>query len=259
MSDISRRRLATGLVIVLAGAGLTGPSAALAGSGSAPTRAYQIPNLSDVIGQIRAYYDGPDADHVGADADGEWGKEVALVVGAGLDHLKAAVRGGVTRPAIVLDIDDTCLETESTYRSDQGFAYDGPVWYTYAYARKTFPAIRPTLRLARWAHAHGVEVFYITGRRETTVRAANGVTYDIRRQTLADLAAKGFPIDSAHLFLRPASDRRHSVVPYKSGTRRKIQSQGFHIVVNAGDQWSDLEGGYADKTIKLPNPMYRLP
>jgi hypothetical protein len=257
VSGISRRRLVTGLAIVLAGAGLAGPSAAAAGS--APTRAYQIPNLTDVIGQIRAYYDGPDADHAGADADGAWGKEVALVVGAGLSHLQAAVRGGVSRPAIVLDIDDTCLETESTYRSDQGFAYDGPVWYTYAYARKTFPAIRPTLRLATWAHSHGVEVFYVTGRRAMSVRAANGVTYDIRRQTLADLAAKGFPIDSAHLFLRPASDRRHSVVPFKSGTRREIQRRGFHIVVNAGDQWSDLEGGYADKTVKLPNPMYRLP
>ena len=48
-------------------------------------------------------------------------------------------------------------------------------------------------------------------------------------------------------------------IQYKSGTRAYIESQGYDIVANFGDQFSDLEGGFADKTFKLPNPNYYLP
>ena len=30
-------------------------------------------------------------------------------------------------------------------------------------------------------------------------------------------------------------------------------------MLNVGDQFSDLQGGYADKALKLPNPTYYLP
>jgi predicted secreted acid phosphatase len=46
---------------------------------------------------------------------------------------------------------------------------------------------------------------------------------------------------------------------YKSGTRAYIESQGYNIVANFGDQYSDLLGGYADRTFKMPNPNYYLP
>jgi predicted secreted acid phosphatase len=46
---------------------------------------------------------------------------------------------------------------------------------------------------------------------------------------------------------------------YKSGTRAYIESQGYDIVGNFGDQFSDLNGGFADKTFKMPNPNYFLP
>jgi hypothetical protein len=46
---------------------------------------------------------------------------------------------------------------------------------------------------------------------------------------------------------------------YKSGVRAHIESLGYEIVGNFGDQFSDLEGGFADKTFKLPNPNYFLP
>ena len=45
----------------------------------------------------------------------------------------------------------------------------------------------------------------------------------------------------------------------KSGTRAYIESLGFKIVANFGDQFSDLLGGYAVKTFKMPNPNYYLP
>ena len=34
---------------------------------------------------------------------------------------------------------------------------------------------------------------------------------------------------------------------------------GYDIVANFGDQFSDLNGGFADSTYKIPNPMYFLP
>ena len=50
-----------------------------------------------------------------------------------------------------------------------------------------------------------------------------------------------------------------NTVQYKSGTRAHIASMGSNIVLNLGDQFSDLEGGYAERPVKLPNPMYYLP
>jgi predicted secreted acid phosphatase len=48
-------------------------------------------------------------------------------------------------------------------------------------------------------------------------------------------------------------------IQYKSGTRAYIESQGYNIVADMGDQFSDLDGGFADKTFKMPNPNYYLP
>jgi predicted secreted acid phosphatase len=50
-----------------------------------------------------------------------------------------------------------------------------------------------------------------------------------------------------------------ATIPYKSGTRAYIESQGYNVVADIGDQFSDLEGGFADKTFKMPNPNYYLP
>jgi hypothetical protein len=50
-----------------------------------------------------------------------------------------------------------------------------------------------------------------------------------------------------------------STTHYKTATREHIESMGYDIVANFGDQFSDLNGGFADKTFKMPNPSYFLP
>ena len=50
-----------------------------------------------------------------------------------------------------------------------------------------------------------------------------------------------------------------SVVPYKTGARRRIERRGFTILANVGDQRSDLAGGYAERRYLIPNPMYLTP
>ena len=41
--------------------------------------------------------------------------------------------------------------------------------------------------------------------------------------------------------------------------RRAIEGQGYRIIANVGDQYSDLAGGHEDIGFKLANPFYFLP
>jgi predicted secreted acid phosphatase len=56
-----------------------------------------------------------------------------------------------------------------------------------------------------------------------------------------------------------ATSKSCPTIQYKSGTRAYIESNGYHIVADIGDQFSDLLGGHAQKTFKMPNPNYYLP
>jgi HAD superfamily, subfamily IIIB (Acid phosphatase) len=71
-----------------------------------------------------------------------------------------------------------------------------------------------------------------------------------------------------HLFLKPAVPPAYlhcakapscTTIEYKSGTRRHISSEGYKIVADFGDQYSDLLGGNAGHQVKIPNPMYYIP
>lgn len=57
----------------------------------------------------------------------------------------------------------------------------------------------------------------------------------------------------------PAGAHFNSAVDFKAPERRKISEQGYTIVLTMGDQDSDLNGGYAERGFKLPNPVYFLP
>ena len=48
-----------------------------------------------------------------------------------------------------------------------------------------------------------------------------------------------------------------TAVQYKSERRAAMEAEGFKILGNSGDQWSDLIGSpMATRSFKLPNPMY---
>ncbi|KAJ0041811.1 hypothetical protein Pint_18041 [Pistacia integerrima] len=47
---------------------------------------------------------------------------------------------------------------------------------------------------------------------------------------------------------------------YKSEKRNEMVNNGFRILGNSGDQWSDLLGASMSiRSFKLPNPMYYIP
>ena len=47
---------------------------------------------------------------------------------------------------------------------------------------------------------------------------------------------------------------------YKSSMRAAIVAEGYRIVLNVGDQWSDDKGEpQAEYFVKYPNPFYFIP
>ncbi|MCL5261412.1 MAG: HAD family acid phosphatase [Gammaproteobacteria bacterium] len=147
--------------------------------------------------------------------------------------------------AIVLDIDDTTLlEYKHWLELNFGGTYEQ---MNNATAAADGEAILSTLHLYNFAKQHQVAVFFITGRRDGS-----------EAYTEKNLKNAGFA-NWDGLFVRPAADHEKTVTVYKTNARKKLVDQGYDILLNMGDQYSDLIGGYADKTIKLPNPYYYIP
>jgi acid phosphatase len=89
-------------------------------------------------------------------------------------------------------------------------------------------------------------VVFITGRREV-----------LRRVTRANLRAAGYE-GRLRLIMRPDRERPGTHDGFKARRRRALERQGLTVVANVGDQRSDLSGGAARATFKLPNPMYLI-
>lgn len=164
----------------------------------------------------------------------------------------------VHNPALVLDIDETSLSNwKELYQNQFVYVADGPcsfrkgttcgarTWERMAVA----PPIQPTRDLFAFAKRRHVTVFFITGRYESA---------DERAATVKNLSRAGYS-GWKHLYLRATQFGGPSVAPYKTWARGQIEAQGYTIIANMGDQWSDLDGGYAERVFKLPNPFYDIP
>lgn len=146
--------------------------------------------------------------------------------------------------AVVFDIDETLLSNWPFLQQfDYSFAL--PLVNRWLNEGRSLP-LDPTLALYQEAVALRVPVFLITGRHP-----------EVRPATVANLKRYGVT-QIQGLYLRPAGDTNTSVVPFKSGARQAITDQGYRIILNIGDQWSDLEGGFAERAFKLPNPFYYI-
>jgi predicted secreted acid phosphatase len=177
---------------------------------------------------------------------------VTMQVGAWL--MERAPR--VTRPALVLDIDDTALSNwEVIVANDFGRVFDGPChtlpkgpcgWVAWD-LRARSPAIPQTLALYKQARAFGVAAFFITGRDEPQ-----------RAATRKNLRRAGY-IGYAGLHMPPKGSHYPSAADFKTMWRKKIEANGYTIIANVGDQPSDLAGGHAERAFLLPNPYYRIP
>ncbi|BAT19990.1 HAD family acid phosphatase [Asaia bogorensis] len=201
-------------------------------------------NVGDAEIAATAYHDS-----------GAYDREFAAVIEEASEwvRLRAA---HVSKPAIVLDIDETSLSNWPEIQANH-FAYfhdgqcdvlpKGPcgvmAWEMSAKAQ-AFPS---TLALYRMAQQHDVSVFFVTGRSENE-----------RADTAHNLETAGYKGWSG-LVLRPEGSHTPSASDYKAAARSEIEQKGYHIIANIGDQPSDLAGGHADRGFLLPNPFYRVP
>jgi len=149
------------------------------------------------------------------------------------------------RLAIVFDIDETTLSNyEHLFELNFGII---PQLVLEEIQKADDPAIKATQRLYQYARKQGIAVFFITGRAEK-----------LRVITKKNLKSVGYDKWDG-LYMKPNDYENKSVIPYKSSMRKIIQDMGYTIVVNIGDQFSDLAGGYAESVYKLPNPYYFIP
>lgn len=218
-------------------------AAAFGASACASARhATPVPDLVEDKKQVEAYLES-----------GRYEADIAVVTRAAEAYLERRARE-VARPAAVFDVDETALSNWPAFKANgwgriNGGACDleaGPCGLRAWEVLGRSKAIAPTLALARRAHELGVAVFFITGRPE-----------NLREVTERNLREQGYAPDGLVLF--PEGPRPASAADFKAPQRRRLAGEGYTILFTIGDQQSDLSGGYAERTFKLPNPVYRIP
>ena len=290
-----RTRLALAATAGVVAIALVGGGVAVAASTSTPQpaittftpkKADQITNIDVLRQQIKNYYGDP----LGSgtfDPHGNYADEATRVAQRGASYLRHNAWNGPRRGprtqaahrlhatahgaarAIVLDVDDTTLNTWN-YEIASNFAYD-PVSNGEFVTNERFPAVPGMVATVTWAARHGYAIFYLTGRPTSQAGATLG---NLTKPDVGYPAPATLPNGQSGLFTKPAvadypayltaacaadPGGKCTTIHYKSATRKYIESAGFDIVANFGDQYSDLKGGFADRTFKLPNPTYFLP
>jgi acid phosphatase len=201
-----------------------------------------VPALYDVQRQIDAYVDS-----------GRYAADFAAVVANARAWLEERAPRA-TKPAIVLDIDETSLSNWPAYRANGWVRIlaggcdleHGPCNLRAWQAMGRSEALGPTRALVQSARELGVAVFFVSGRPP-----------ELRGATERNLREQGYAWDG--VILLPPGAHFASAVDFKAAERRKLAERGYTILLSMGDQQSDLDGGYAEKTFKLPNPVYFLP
>ncbi|GAB3387733.1 hypothetical protein GCM10027568_07770 [Humibacter soli] len=236
------------------------------GSSGASQGGEGIPNIDSVKSTIAAYYGDP--------GTGIANKQASSYIRE-MDHLVATRLPGVAakclvekklhrNPAVVLDADDTTLWTYDMEVGDMHFTYNPAEQDAWVQAQK-FPAVPAMVALERAVTKAGCTVIGLTGRNDDQKAATLGNLAKVGYVgfTAADYYTKwtgvGASQQPSYIHCAAASC---TTIEYKSQTRAHVESRsggGFDIVANFGDQYSDLIGGHADRTVKLPNPTYYLP
>ncbi|MFF8374683.1 HAD family acid phosphatase [Streptomyces sp. NPDC015661] len=153
-----------------------------------------------------------------------WRHDVAAVVSEARPYIEArSENAGREKQAIVLDIDNSSLETDFH-----------PFW------ELPTPAIADVRALVGDAHARGVAVFFVTAR--------PGIIHSL---TDWNLKKAGYPVDG--LYVRSLPDLFAEVSAYKTEKRAEIEAKGYTIIANIGNNTTDLVGGHAERTFKLPD------
>ncbi|CAJ1951552.1 unnamed protein product [Sphenostylis stenocarpa] len=180
---------------------------------------------------------------------GRYRRDCDVVGNLSLAFARSVRLVGDGRDAWVFDIDETLL-SNVPYYEETGFGFEifnetsFNNWVNLAAA----PALPANLILYNELKELGFRIFLLTGRSEYQ-----------RNATEANLLLSGYR-NWERLILRRSSDQGKSATIYKSEKREELESEGYRIRGSSGDQWSDLWGyAVAERSFKLPNPMYYIP
>jgi acid phosphatase len=173
---------------------------------------------------------------------GEYDEAIREVTNSARDYLDTITPGGpgTAKPAAVFDIDETSL---SNWESMAACGFCAYSVQTKLYSNAHDPAIVPVLELFDFAKARGIAPFFVTGRKEHE--------RDVTTGSLTEAGFSGW----VKLFMQ-ADDNTLPASVVKPRNRQEIQKMGYRIVLNIGDQASDLAGCCAERVFKLPNPFY---
>lgn len=200
----------------------------------------RIENLDTLKNEVQQY-------HACTCKCGCYAKDLDLQAERAVSFLKLrpAHRSGGKKAAVLLDIDETTLSNWAEM-VQAGFAYDSKAFNAWVEAADA-PAIPATLRIVQEARALGVAVVFLTGRSEAQ-----------RAATEKNLRSAGFD-GWEQLILRTPEQAGLTAEKYKSAERAKLVAQGYTLLLNVGDQWSDLRGTpEAEYSVKYPDPYYFL-
>jgi predicted secreted acid phosphatase len=181
-------------------------------------------------------------------AVGEYGRDVAMVAAQANKYVAGRIPRGIPRHAknskklaIVFDIDETTLSNIRHIQAND-YGYLPKVWNAWV-SEGQATAIYPVQAVYNTAVNGGIDIFFITGR-----------TPDGAAATERNLRQVGYE-KWTRIIYKPV-DFDESARAFKIDARRQLAAQGYLIIANIGDQQSDLLGGYAERTFKLPNPFY---
>nr|XP_043617358.1 acid phosphatase 1-like [Erigeron canadensis] len=163
-----------------------------------------------------------------------------------LEFAKSFELNGDGMDAWIFDIDETLL-SNLPYYAQHGYGseiFDSnqfDIWVLEGMAL----TIEPSLKLYEEVSKLGFKILLLTGRTESK-----------RSITVNNLMKAGFE-NWDRLILRGAEDHGKTAEAFKSEKRKEIMEEGFRIIGNSGDQWSDLlDSAVSLRSFKLSNPMY---
>lgn len=137
-------------------------------------------------------------------------------------------------PAIVTDLDETAIDNTALLARDLLACHDYTAWDTWLkWEQYGDPkAIPGAVAFFKYADAHGVDVYYVSGRAK-----------DNKKDTMASLKKLGFPqVTDDHVYLVFYG-------PAKSKIRKEITDDGHNIIMLLGDSLADLSGIFEDKSV----------
>jgi acid phosphatase len=189
----------------------------------------ELLNLTTAKDRVKMYYE-----------DGQYDKELDEIIADAKRQFDKVE--GKQNSTVIFDVDDTVL-----------LNYEGSKKMGYGYVKSMVdewvssaqvPAILQVKELYDYLLQKNAKIIFLTGRFQEE--------YDY---TFQNLINEGFTTFDTLIVRRP-EEQKLPAVEFKSNVRTALTQQGYDIIGNVGDQWTDLDGPYSGIKIKIPNYLY---